>query len=261
MQAAPTLHRTVPIRSLGGEFPSAEVLEGYLVRGDHPSAGAHLDAHVADGHAAFHRKAADGAAGKFDEIPRASACSQAGDDVQNDVLGANSFAQLAFHPDAHGLGTHLEYALRGEYHFHLAGAYPEGDAAQGAVRGGVAIPAHDGHAGLGKPCLRADDVDDAVAGRPYFEDFDAVFGAVFHQGSYLGAGLRVARGEFLMFGGDVVVRSGRYLPGAEDGDPPPAKPFESLRAGYLVDVLAVDVQNVRAAFDVPHYVSIPYFVE
>ena len=42
----------------------------------------------------------------------------------------------------------------------------------------MAVPAHDGHPRPGKPGLRADDMDNAVAGSSHPEKFDAVFPAI-----------------------------------------------------------------------------------
>ena len=42
----------------------------------------------------------------------------------------------------------------------------------------MAVAAHDGHAGLGGPQFRADDMHDAAAGIAHVEQFDAEFGGV-----------------------------------------------------------------------------------
>eukprot|EP00976_Prorocentrum_cordatum_P011471 230508-Prorocentrum_minimum.AAC.1 len=57
----------------------------------------------------------------------------------------------------------LQQGLRGEHVLHLAGADAEGERAESAVRGGVGVAAHDGHAGEGEALLGADDVHDALA--------------------------------------------------------------------------------------------------
>ncbi len=66
--------------------------------------------------------------------------------------------------DAHlaGLRPVLEQALGRQHVLDLAGADAEGQRAERAVRRGVAVAADDGHARLGQPQLRADDVDDAL---------------------------------------------------------------------------------------------------
>ena len=60
-------------------------------------------------------------------------------------------------------GSRWQQALRGQHVPDLAGADAEGQRAERAVGAGVAVAADDGHARLGEPELRADDVDDALA--------------------------------------------------------------------------------------------------
>ena len=48
-----------------------------------------------------------------------------------------------------------------------------GEGAEGAVGGGVAVAANDGHAGQGEALLGADDMDDALAVVELIEIFDA----------------------------------------------------------------------------------------
>ncbi len=74
--------------ALGREGPAGEVLEGRLVRRDQAGAGARLDRHVADRHAAFHRQLADGAAGILDHVAGAAGRAELADDGEDDVLGA-----------------------------------------------------------------------------------------------------------------------------------------------------------------------------
>ncbi len=58
----------VPCRAGGREAAALEVGEGGGVGGDHAGAGTGFDAHVADGHAAFHGEGADGGAGVLDDV-------------------------------------------------------------------------------------------------------------------------------------------------------------------------------------------------
>ena len=82
--------------------------------------------------------------------------------------------------DAHlaGLGLALEQALGGQDVLDLAGADAEGQGAEGAVGGGVAVAAHDGHARLGQAQLGADHVDDALLRAAEAVQRDAEFAAV-----------------------------------------------------------------------------------
>lgn len=103
------------------------------------------------------------------------------DDVQDHVLGANARRQRAIDGDREGLGLALQQALRGQHVADFTGADAEGQRAEGAVGGGVAVAADDGHAGLGEALFRRDHVDDATVVRGHVEQLDAVLGAVARQ--------------------------------------------------------------------------------
>ena len=64
---------------------------------------------------------------------------------------------------AHVLGRLLDQRLGGEHVLDLRGADAEGQRAERAVRRGVAVAAHDGHARQGQALLGADHVHDAAA--------------------------------------------------------------------------------------------------
>ncbi len=147
-----------------GEAFAVEVFEGGLVGGDHAGAGTGFDAHVADGHAAFHGERANGGAGVLDDIAGGAVGADAADDVEDDVLGGDAEGEFALDVDAEGLRLVLGEGLGGEDVLDLAGADAEGERAEGAVGGGVRVAADDGHAGLGEAELGADDVDDALVG-------------------------------------------------------------------------------------------------
>ena len=70
--------------------------------------------------------------------------------------------QLPIDADFERFRFALQEALRGEDVFHFAGADAEGQRAERAVRGRVAVAADDGHAGLRDAQLRPDDVHDAL---------------------------------------------------------------------------------------------------
>ena len=55
-----------------------------------------------------------------------------------------------------------EHRLRREDFRNIAGADPDGDAAERSVRAGVTVPAHDRHAGLSQSLFRSDDMHDAL---------------------------------------------------------------------------------------------------
>ena len=152
----------VEVGAAGGERPAAEIVEGRLVRGDHAGAGAGFDRHVADGHPLFHRQAADRLARVLDAVAGAAVGGDLADEVQDQVLGRDAAAELAVDAQLQRLGLRLQQRLRGQHVLDFAGADAEGQRAERAVRGGVAVAADDRHARLRVAQLGADDVDDAL---------------------------------------------------------------------------------------------------
>ena len=75
-------------------------------------------------------------------------------------------------------GFALQQAKGSHDHLHFGGADAEGDGAESAVRGGMAIAADDGHARLGDAELGSDDVNDALIGMAEAVELDVMFFAV-----------------------------------------------------------------------------------
>ena len=71
------------------------------------------------------------------------------------------------HADLAGPGFVLQQTLRGQHVLDFARADAERQRAERAVRGGVAVAAHDRHARLGQPELGPDDVHDATMRRAH----------------------------------------------------------------------------------------------
>ena len=80
------------------------------------------------------------------------------------VLRRDARGELALDRDRHRLGPHLGQRLGGQHVLDLARADAEGERAEGAVGGRVAVAADDRHARLGPALLGPDDVDDALVG-------------------------------------------------------------------------------------------------
>ena len=97
-------------------------------------------------------------------------------------------ARRAVDPDLVGLRVALEERLGGEDHLDLARPDAERQGPERAVRARVRVAAHDGHAGLGQAEFRADDVDDALAGRSDAVERDPELGAVRFELADLGGG-------------------------------------------------------------------------
>src|SRR6218665_3406450 len=96
-------------------------------------ARAGLDGHVAYGHAAFHRQAADGRAGKLDGVARAAGGADVADDGQHQVLGRDARGEMALHLHQHVPGLSGQQRLRGQHMLDFGGAYAMRQRAKGAV--------------------------------------------------------------------------------------------------------------------------------
>ena len=162
-------------------------------------------------------------------------------------LAVEPGGQVAVDGDGQRAGRRLGQRLGGEDVLDLARADAEGQGAEGAVGGGVAVAAHDRHARQGQALLGADDVDDALAGVAHREDDDAELGAVGPQHLDLLAGDRVGDRLVGVGGRDVVVLGGDGEVGAAHGAAGEAEPVEGLGAGDLVDEVEVDVEQVGLA--------------
>ena len=166
------------------------------------------------------------------------------DDGEHDVLGGDVGGSVALDGDGHPLRPRLRQRLGGEHVLDLAGADAEGQRAERAVGGGVAVAAHDGHAGQRAALLGGDDVDDALAGVAHREVGDAELGGVLAQHLDLAGRDRVGDRLVDVGRGDVVVLGGDREVGAADRAAGEAQAVERLRAGDLVDEVEVDVQQV-----------------
>ncbi len=91
-------------RTCRGRTATFEVGEGGFVGGDHAGACPGFDAHVADGHAAFHGEGADGGAGVLDDVAGSSGGADFADDVEDDVLGGDAEGKFTVDLDQKVLG-------------------------------------------------------------------------------------------------------------------------------------------------------------
>ena len=234
-----------------------EVGEGDIVGGDEAGAGARLDAHVADGHAALHGEGADDLAAVLDDVAGAAAHADGVDDGEDDVLGGDAGGEFPVDLNGHGALGGLGEGLGGEHVLDLGGADADGERAEGAVGGGVAIAADDGHAGLAEALLGADHVNDALAGIVDVEERHLELGAVGAQGLHLLDGEEVVPGPIAALGGDVVIDGGEGAVGAADGAPGEPQGLEGLGRGDLVDEVEIDVEEVGEAFLAANEVLFP----
>ena len=193
----------------------------------------------------------------------AGATGRAGlaDDRQRDVLGRHAGGKLTLDLDQHVLGLFLDQRLRREDMFDLGCSDTVGQGAEGTVRGGMAVAANDGHARLGPALLGSNDVDDTLTRIVYIIDFNPEVLGVLAERFHLNARLLVLDAlQTGRIGRDVVVRHGYSLfrcAGLAAGH---AKSFEGLRAGDLVDEMAIDVEAAGAVLGFMGDVGVPDFV-
>ena len=163
--------------------------------------------------------------------------------------------------DAHVLGRLLDQRLGRQHVLDLGGADAEGQRAEGAVRGGMAVAAHDGHARQGQALLGTDHVDDAATGVVHVEIGHAELGDVLLQGLDLDA-------QLLVHAALADRRRRRVVVGHGDGGVGPphrtagqAQALEGLRAGHLVHEVTVDVDHAGAVVLAMDDVGIPDLLE
>ena len=156
------MHGGVEIVALRHLRSAAHILEGGVVGRNHPCASAALDGHIADGHAPFHRQRANDFASVLYDMAGRARHAYLADDAKHYVLGGNAGGELAVDANFHRLGLELAQSLGGKHMLYFGCADSDGESAESAVRGGVAVAAHDNLARLRVALLRPDDMHDAL---------------------------------------------------------------------------------------------------
>ncbi len=160
----------------------------------------------------------------------------------------------------------MQQALGGEHVPDLRRADAEGQGAESAVGGGMAVAADNGHAGAAEAQFRPDDMNDAPAGTVPAEQFDAEFRAVFFKERHLfarrfaGKGPRTVRcgrqgRRGMVHRGDGALR-------APNGEPTFPQLPKGLRRGYLVDQMQIDIKHGRMLLRLGHHeMAFPHFLK
>ena len=161
-QRAPVFDGFVPRFAFGGEGFVFDIVDGGLIDGNHAGTRPCFNRHIAHGHAAFHRKAADGFAAELDGIARTACRADLSDDVEGDVFGGNARFQTTFNGNQHGFGFFRGNALGRHGVFDFGSADTVCQRAECAVGRGVRVAADNGHAGQGCALLRTHNMNDAL---------------------------------------------------------------------------------------------------
>jgi hypothetical protein len=164
---------------------------------------------------------------------------------EDEVLGGDAESERTRVVDPHRARLGRDEALRGEHVLDLARADPEGQRAERAVRGGVAVATDDRHARLRDAQLGADDVDDALALGAQRVERDGELLAVSLERLDLDAAELVLdeRDRGRAVGRHVVVGGGQRAVGAAHRAAGEPQPVEGLRARDLVNEVQVDPQQ------------------
>ena len=180
--------------------------------------------------------------------------------MQDQILGVNAVLETAVHPDAPHLELVHRQALAGQNITHLAGADAKGDGAEGAVGGGMGIPAGDGHARLGEAQFGGDHMDDALTAAADAMEANAVLGAVGLQGGQHFLGQRISKRPRLGGGGHDVIDGGHGALRVPHAQPQVPQGRKSLGAGDLMDEVQANEQLGGAPGQLGNPMQIPDLV-
>ena len=178
LSCAPRCDGAIPCAPCRRALAVFQIRERRRIRRDQSGARAGLDRHVAHGHALFHRQRLDRAAAVFEDVAGAAVHADRADDVQDQIFRRHAGLQFAVDGDRERFRFALQQALRRQHVADFGGADAERERAERAVRGGVAVAADDGHAGLRRAEFGADHVHDAAMRAVPALQFDAEFARV-----------------------------------------------------------------------------------
>ena len=201
----------------------------------------------------------------FDDVAVAAGRADPADDCEDQVLGRDAEAEAAVDADFQRLRRPHQQRLRREHMLDLARADAEGERAERAMRGGMAVAADQGGAGQGEALLRPDDVDDALLGGERVDVGHAEFARRCSPAPTSCVALcrifdrqRRRRCALDPRGGrQVVVGDGERQVGPAHLTPGQPQPFERLRRGHLVDEMPVDIDEARPVLAARNDMRVP----
>ena len=105
----------IPVRTLRSEAAAFEIGKRGFVGSNHARPRAAFNAHIADGHAAFHGESANSFAGIFNHVSGCTISANLADDPQDQIFGGHAFRQLAVDLNQDCFRLALWQALRGQH--------------------------------------------------------------------------------------------------------------------------------------------------
>ncbi|MNE23534.1 hypothetical protein D3C80_1167910 [compost metagenome] len=204
---------------------------------------AHLDSHIAQGHAAFHAQRADRIAAELDNMARSACATGFTDDRQHDIFGGNARCGMAFDFDFHGLRAALFQGLRRQNMFNFRGTNTKRQRTKRAVRGGMGVAADDSHTRQRDALFWTHYVDDALKRVVQVVQFNAERVAVFDQLLHLDASHFTRRIDIFGLGGNVVIHGREGFAWLANLAVVRPQAVKCLRRGDFVHQMAVNVQQ------------------
>src|SRR6267143_1810032 len=260
LELLPTLHGFLKRLPSRNKWAAVEISEGSFIGRDHARARPPFNGHVADGHAAVHRKRANRFATILRDVARTAANPDLSDDGKNDVLGGDALGTFAVHENVESFRARLYEALRCEHVFDFASADPKSESAEGTVSGSMTVAAHDRLARLREAEFRTDDVHDALVLAVHVKEAYSGLAAIFFEGVELQARVRVKDGQSAVGRRNRMVHHRESEIRAADLAAFGSESRKSLGRGAFVNQMAVDIDERRLAGCIMNNVRVPDFL-
>ena len=133
-QGLPIFQRGVPILALRSTFAALQIFKSCFIGGNHSSTSPSFNAHVADGHSAFHRQRLNSLAAVFQNVALSATGTNFGDDGQDEVLGSHTIGKFSINRDGHRFERLKRQCLCGKDVFDFTGSDAKCKGPKGAMR-------------------------------------------------------------------------------------------------------------------------------
>src|SRR5436190_3811412 len=183
------------------------------------------------------------------------------DEREDQILGPDSWLQAPAYARFQVARLLQHDALGRQDVLDLARADPQREGAERAMRRRVRIAADDHHAGLRRPELRANDVDDALTGRSEIEQLDSEFAGVAAERVDLPRGDLIGDRQRAVAGGHIVIHRRQRQLRTPDGPLLALQPRERLGRRDLVDEVQIHVEQRDVVRELPDDVRVPDPIE